>query len=122
MAPSAEGMSCTSGAPVRYATGQIQLVESDIRSGGFGVAWGHQRSYGNKISEDGTGINGAGWRVRQLGYLQFDAGSGGNQIAVTLGADTVLWFQPNGTGGWEAVFTTRVDDRAVIDQGLLNFS
>jgi len=101
-------MSCKSPAPIRYATGQMELFETDLASAGFGMPWGHQRSYGNRNSASGAGINGAGWRVRQLGYLQFQNGLSGSRIGVVLGSSAVLWYQPDGSGGWEAVFTSRV--------------
>jgi len=81
---------------VNYATGALSLVQSDLTSSGFGVPWGHTRSYSNRNSNNAAGLNGSSWMIRQLRYLTFqgDAGDGQPQkICVVTGPQTSLWFE-----------------------------
>ena len=73
--------------PVRYANGQLLLVETDLVSGGFGLPWGHQRSYGNLLG--GSGANGFNWVVWQMPQLLFSLGAG-SDIAVFRSANDNL--------------------------------
>ncbi len=96
--------SCDSSQPIRYATGQMNLVESDLVRTASVSDGATSASYGNRTSADGAGVNGAGWLVRQMAYLEFGTGSPGNQIIVQFGAGSSIRFQPNGFGGWETRF------------------
>src|SRR4051794_31504208 len=44
--------------PVRYATGEVVLEAEDIHAGGFGVPWGHTRSFANRLTENTDAGNG----------------------------------------------------------------
>ena len=107
---------CYSGAPIRYSNGQIQMVENDLGSSAFGSLWGQTRSYANLLNSNGVGDVGNSWLVRQQVQLAFNAGENGNDIAAVIGANDSLWFQPDGSGGWEPKFT----DRDVLEHDTVN--
>lgn len=56
-------------APVRYANGEIALSVDDLASNGFGVAWGHRRSFASGQSHSESLGNGFNWHVQQWPYL-----------------------------------------------------
>ncbi|GAA5142419.1 hypothetical protein GCM10023213_28340 [Prosthecobacter algae] len=89
--------------PVRYSNGQIVLEETDLSTWGF-AGWAHSRSYGNLLAGESPAQNGNLWLVRQLSNLVFDAGENGDCIIATRGANSSLWFQPDGLGGWLPMF------------------
>ena len=98
---------CTYGPkPVRLSNGQISLEETDLSTQGF-VGWAHTRSYGNLLEGEGSGSNGNLWLVVQLSSLVFNVGDAENCIVATRGANSSLWFQPDGSGGWQPMFTER---------------
>src|SRR5437879_2560603 len=53
-----------SGHPIRYSNGEIRLVMQDLGSNGFGLPWGHTRSYSNRVTNPATGFNGSSWFVK----------------------------------------------------------
>ena len=72
----APGPSEASEEPIRYATGEIVLSETDVMSRAFGTPWGHTRSYVHRqvhqqslapIAEDRS--QGSNWQVQQWPYL-----------------------------------------------------
>ena len=75
--------------PVRYFDGEIRLISRDLSSAGFGLPWGHTRSYSNRVTVPGEGVNGNSWFVRELPYLVADGS--GNIAVVSLINDT-RWF------------------------------
>lgn len=95
----------TSSDPVRYASGQLVYAETDLSSNGFGLPWGHTRSYGNLLL--GTGVNGKQWAVWQFSRLLFNVGYTGDNIAVFRGATSNLWFAPDGSEGYLGRFAIR---------------
>jgi RHS repeat-associated protein len=84
-----------SGQPVRYASGQIRLVEQDLASNGFGVAWGHTRSYSNRVTAPDQGLNGSSWFVKEAPQVaNLNPGADPNQATmVVMGViNDALWF------------------------------
>lgn len=75
----------------------MQFVEYDLAARGFGLPWGHQRSYANLLSDNAVGINGNSWLVPQLKSLRFvDVVYGDNdpeKICLILGANSSRWFE-----------------------------
>lgn len=74
----------------------MRLEQNDLSSSGFGIPWGHTRSYSNRNSNNAAGLNGSSWMTRQLRYLTFqgDVGEGQPQkICVVTGPQTSLWFE-----------------------------
>jgi hypothetical protein len=63
-------LSESSGKPVRYFNGEVQVEAHDFATGGFGLGWGHTRSYSNRMSFDFEYGNGFNWLVRQWPYLE----------------------------------------------------
>jgi len=102
-----EGGYCSmSNNPIRLANGQLILVETDLATAGF-AGWSHSRSYANLLSDNAVGRNGASWLLRELANLGFDSGENNEDIVVVNGANTSLWFEPDGSGGWRPKFTAR---------------
>ena len=84
--------------PVRYSNGEIRLVSQDLGSDGFGVEWGHTRSYSNRVSPTNEGINGNSWFVKEVPYVV----QVGIYLVVVGTINDAVWFEPNGSGGWRA--------------------
>ena len=55
--------------PVRYINGEVQVVNQDLTISGFGVPWGHTRSYSNQLTNQADGTNGNSWRVKEWPYV-----------------------------------------------------
>ncbi len=102
----ASGLSAFRVFPIRLSNGQIHLVETDLATRGF-IGWSHTRSYANLLSDNQLGANGSSWLIFQLASLRFDAGDSGDRIVVVRGANSSLWFAPDGQGGWMPAFTER---------------
>lgn len=59
---------------MRYANGELSVVADDLRDGGFGLPWGHTRSFASRLERfdsDYVG-NGYNWLVAQWPYLLAD--------------------------------------------------
>ncbi|MFO0929414.1 MAG: hypothetical protein U0736_20695 [Gemmataceae bacterium] len=92
-----------SGRPVRYATGEPLVEADDLHAGGFGLAWGHTRSFASRLTEPTDAGNGVNWQVQQWPYLvRRDDGT-----VVLMGrANAAVWFDPV-AGGFQARFDVR---------------
>ena len=55
--------------PIRYATGEIALATTDFEVNGFGVPWGHTRSFYNRFVSRQTLGNGFNWTVEEWPFL-----------------------------------------------------
>lgn len=81
-------------APVRYATGELSLVETDISSSGFGLKWGHTRSFRNRSSLVQTLGQGFNWQVAEWQHLVVQYGG----TVVVMGEfGSELWFDKSGS-------------------------
>lgn len=58
----------TSDAPIRYSTGEVVLGATDIATDGFGIPWGHRRTFSSRLSADVNMANGYNWLVREWSY------------------------------------------------------
>src|SRR5690349_20295276 len=58
-----------SGGPIRYATGEIEIQATDLQAGGFGLPWGHTRSFANRLTEDTNAGQGYNWQVAEWPYV-----------------------------------------------------
>ena len=93
-----ETMSCAysfSSGPVNYSSGELAYQQSDVSGrGGFGVPWGHTRSFVSRLSENESVGQGYNWQVAQWPYLVlYNPAS----IAVMGQAQGTVWFNWNGT-------------------------
>jgi hypothetical protein len=79
--------------PVRYSSGELSLEYDDISAGGFGVPWGHTRSFANRLSENESVGQGFNWQVHQWPCAVAD--DDGN-VTIVGRANGTLWF--NNTG------------------------
>jgi YD repeat-containing protein len=86
--------------PVRYANGEVRFITTDLSSDGFGVPWGHTRSYSNRLTVQNTGVNGNSWFVAQLPQLAQPDSSTFCLIGIVQEA---LWFDLI-SGSWVARF------------------
>lgn len=95
--------------PVKYSSGAVVLSETDLASNGFGIPWGHTRSYSNLNTDNAQGLNGSSWMLAQLKTLVF-SGSGPGGLPATVcvvdGPITSLWFKLNGSGEYEPSFNS----------------
>src|SRR5947208_11715868 len=55
--------------PIRYFSGEIDLKVTDLAADGFGVPWGHTRSFSSQLSENTNAGNGYNWQIKQWPYL-----------------------------------------------------
>lgn len=95
--------------PIRYATGALELVATDLYSPGFGDPWGHTRTYGHRLFQNGAldscdEVNGRNWFVSTAPYLvEVTEGSDEGAIAVMGNINATLWFDPVGSSSTEYV-------------------
>lgn len=89
----------TSDKPVRYSTGELLLRASDLSAGGFGEPWGHTRGYVHRLGAAQTFGQGPYWLVEEWPHLVL---SPTGTVAVMGQADSALWFEPDGSGGYIA--------------------
>ena len=76
--------------PVRYANGEVKIVAEDLSSNGFGVPWGHTRSYSNQLTTQAGGNNGNSWCVGEWPYI---VPSGASSVCVVIGTIyDAVWF------------------------------
>ena len=63
-----------SAAPVRYANGEVAVVSNDLEAGGFGLPWGHTRSFASRLTKFDSDQLGQGWNwlVQEWPYLIAD--------------------------------------------------
>lgn len=81
-------------APVNHATGEMILHATDLHAAGFGVPWGHTRSFANRLTQPADAGNGYNCQVQQWTYLAFpDA----DTVVVMGAANAVLWFDRDGS-------------------------
>jgi len=75
--------------PIRYGTGEIVLSATDITVGGFGVPWGHTRTFASRLSQTTNVANGNNWQVKEWSYLVRPTST---TVVVMGSANDVLWF------------------------------
>ncbi len=92
--PAKPGARPFSGNPVRYGTGEIYLVATDLQSEGFGVPWGHTRNFANRLTEATNLANGYNWQIFEWSYLVFPTET---TVVVMGNANAALWFDLVGT-------------------------
>src|SRR5438309_9390450 len=94
----------TSEEPVRYATGEVVIKAVDIQSGGFGLPWGHTRSFANLQSVNETLGQGFCWKVKEWRYLIVHTDG---SVVVQGGPNTSLWFNQPSPGFFVPQFTSK---------------
>lgn len=75
-------------APVRYASGEVSVVATDLQSEGFAIPWGHTRSFASRLSISESEGNGYNWQVQEWPYLVVH----GDLVYASVGPNTALWF------------------------------
>ncbi len=94
---------------MRYGDGEVRFITTDLSSDGFGVPWGHTRSYSNRLSNQDAGANGNSWFVAQLPQL---AQPDSSTLCLVGIIQEALWFDLV-SGSWVARFF--VQDTLVQD-------
>lgn len=101
--------------PVRYDTGQIVYSQTFLYSKGFGIPWGHALSYGNiPVGNSTGGMNGYGWYVAELPYLDFTS----EGLAVINSATNNDWFSQNLDDSWSNMFDGFAQLKLDVSSGL----
>ena len=95
----------SSGSPVRYATGEIGIAATDIVSNGFGIPWGHTRSFASVQSVNETLGQGFCWKVSEWSYLIVNGFDG--SVVIQGGPNSSLWFTLSNAGCTFPVSTAR---------------
>ena len=75
--------------PVRFFNGEVRLSVDDLPSSGFGMPWGHQRTYSNRLSENADLGNGFNWLVDQWSFI---SELGGGSVEVIFNPLLAYWF------------------------------
>ena len=107
--------------PVRFATGTLELTETDLLATGFGEAWGHTRTYGHRIANAAglgsyDGVNGRDWFVATLPHLVETTNDAGGETIVVLGnINAALWFDRPAGSGPTAAYVGRFAVRDTLD-------
>lgn len=83
--PTCTRYTCTqtgySTAPVRYGTGEFDYWVTDISVKGYGVPWGHTRSFRPRLNHSETIGQGYNWQVKEWPFLvQGPSGLAGTEI------------------------------------------
>src|SRR5208337_3833520 len=76
--------------PVRYFNGEVRLMAEDLHSSGYGMEWGHKRTYSNRLSKNYDFGNGYNWLVDQWSYIT-NASNG--WVEVVFNPFLSYWFQ-----------------------------
>src|SRR5579863_345577 len=85
----------SSSAPIRYASGEINVAATDVASGGYGVPWGHTRSFASRQSVNETIGQGFCWKVQEWSYLIAQLGG---SVIIQGRPNSSLWFAPQANG------------------------
>jgi RHS repeat-associated protein len=87
---------------VRYASGEVVLSVKDSKSDGFGVPWGHTRSFASQLSQNTNAGNGTNWQVKEWSYLVVQ----GDTVVVMGESTKQKWFTKVGSD-FVSQFSTR---------------
>lgn len=101
--PSPSGPS-TSSYPVEFATGNVVIRATDIDSNGFGMLWGHSRSFSNRLATNWNFGNGTNWVISQLPSLSAAQWQGNNYVAVVGDPNGGHWFRELAGDAYQAEF------------------
>jgi RHS repeat-associated protein len=89
--------------PIRYATGEILIVVTDLASNAFGQPGGYTRSWSNRLGVDYGGPYGVNWFLKEAPMLVQD---GPNMLALVGVVQKTLWFDLT-SGVWGARFQSK---------------
>lgn len=112
------GTTCTpishnySPAPIRYSTGEMAINATDLSTNGYGIPWGHTRSFANRQTANQSVGNGFNWLVKEWPYLvkQFSLQDSGLQIDTVVVQGVVgdaLWYDNVGNNVFAPRFNVK---------------
>jgi RHS repeat-associated protein len=81
-----------SGDPIRYSSGEVVYQQTDVAADGFGIPWGHTRSFASRLSNNESIGHGYNWQIAQWSYLVLFNPSNGSSIPVMGMAEAPYWF------------------------------
>jgi YD repeat-containing protein len=92
---------------IRFFDGEVIYQTTDLSSASQGNGWGQTRSYVNQFGYAADWVNGTGWLVSQMPFLDAVVGDNQqiNQIVAVSGDNNMRWFnrQAN-TDNWQGMF------------------
>ena len=94
-----------SGHPIRYADGVVQMEATDLAAGGFGLPWGHTRSWTNWDGYADGYHQGNGWIDTHLPALV--ERDNGDRIVQVSNGTTARYFDLQMDGSYETQFYLR---------------
>ncbi|MEO8497331.1 MAG: hypothetical protein ABI614_19850, partial [Planctomycetota bacterium] len=80
--------------PIAYSTGELSYSATDLESDGFGVPWGHTRSFVSRLSRSESIGNGFNWQIEQWPYLVIRD----DEIVAQGLAGNAYWFDKDDDG------------------------
>ena len=95
----------TSPQPVRLAAGELVHSAVDLDAPGYGVPWGHSRSFLSGLVRDIQLGQGSNWEVREWSFLVPHSSNSSNMLAVMGAGSNLRWFKQD--GGYAAQFGSR---------------
>lgn len=81
-------------APIRFATGELLVESIDLAADGYGVPWGHRRSFSSRLQQKTNIGSGFNWQVKEWTYLAFQ--DDGTIVVMGL-PHQALWFDHAGS-------------------------
>ena len=81
------------GNPVHIHHGEVRLAAEELSSGGYGLAWGHSRSYMNRLPESMDFGNGYNWLVPEWPHIEEESAG---TLVVEFTPDKTYWFDVDG--------------------------
>jgi hypothetical protein len=99
-------------APVRYSTGELALVHEDLIADGYGVPWGHTRSYANRLWQSESLGQGFNWLLDQWPCAVADYD---RNMSIVGRARGTLWFQKTPDG-----YTPEFDSKETLVHDTVN--
>ena len=85
-----------SSAPVMYGTGEFDYSVTDLSVKGYGVPWGHTRSFRPRLNRSETIGQGYNWQVAEWSYLvkrpEGPPGTEITEVVIQGDSNSSLWF------------------------------
>jgi len=107
--------------PIRYANGEIRLVEDDLAASGMGHGWSHVRTWANQMSNFYDGPNGFNWISSDFPFVT--PADANNQVYVMGDANNILSFTKTTqtvNGVSVDIFTANFDQKETLTHDTVN--
>ncbi|QDU05521.1 hypothetical protein V6x_52590 [Gimesia chilikensis] len=108
-----------SGLPIRYGTGEFDYSISDFKADGYGIPWGHTRSFRSRLSHSETIGQGYNWQVKEWPFLvQGPTGLVATeitQIVIQGTSNSSIWFDKV-----DGVWVPRLNVKSTLEHDTAN--